>query len=393
MKRFDCFFIPFVMDLAIAMSQLMTNFRALDLGASPVTVGVLIGLGFGLPYVLGSMATGRTVPRLGARAVMIAGSALFGLGVGLTGLARAPWMLVAVAPLAGLGSGLFWPAFQTRLTADTPEETRARTSIFNVSWTIGILTGGALAGHFYRLAGPQASFGWVGALIGVLTVLLWVRVTPLAPRTIASCAEVSGPDAPERIAARYRVMAWTANGAIWVAASAAAAVFPRMARDLGFSDGVIGEISAATWLGQVALFGVLATGPWWHYRKAPLLAGLAGALLAMGLLGAGSSVLAFAGAFVLLGASRGPTQASSVHYSLHSGARSGANMGYHEAILGAGCVVGPLLAGALADRWGLRAPFAMGAAVVALAMGALAVIPTGASAAFVRSAANPEVAD
>lgn len=392
-KRFDFFFIPFVMDLAIAMSQLMSNFRALDLGASAVTVGVLIGLGFGAPYVIGSAATGRTLPRFGARSTMTVGSALFALGVGLTGFAQAPWMLVAAAPLAGLGSGLFWPAFQTCLASETHAETRARASIFNVSWTLGILSGGALGGHFYRIAGPQRSFWWVAALIGALTAVIWVRARSNARQLDGAGSAEAGFDAPERVAAAYRWMAWAANGALWVAASAAAAIFPRMARDLGFSDGTIGEIAAVTWVGQAVLFAVLASGPWWQYRKAPLVLGLAGCMGAMALLGGGAGAAAFVGAFALIGASRGPTQAASVHYSLHSGARSGANMGYHEAILGLGCVVGPLLAGALADRWGVRAPFAMGGAVVLAAMALVAAMRVEASPAQVRAAANPEIVD
>lgn len=379
MKRFDFFFLPFSMDMSVAISGLMVNLRALDLGASALLVGVLIGLFVGLPYVLLSLTAGRAAERLGPRLTMTLGSALFAVGILSYGLANTATALLIPAAFTGAGSALFWPAIQTCMRADTPAETRRRTGIFNVSWTIGIMLGGAIAGHLYRACGPHLAFYVSGSFVALLTVVVWVRARAVArmPEQEEDAVGGDGSDAAPAVARAFRLMAWVANFTLWFAGSAAGAVFPRLCRGLGYSDGAVGEMASAAWVGQVAMFALLSAGGWWHYRKLPLVLGLLGAAASAALLHGGSSAVLLSGSFLLLGASRGPSHVGSVHYSLHSGDR-GANMGFHEAILGAGTVLGPVLGGLAADIAGVRAPFAMVGAVGMLGVAAILVMPTGA---------------
>lgn len=397
MKRMDFFILPFLMDLAVAVSQLMVNLRALDLGASALTIGVLLGICWGLPYVAVSIATGRTVGRIGARWTMVLGAVLFAVSVAGYGAARSTWLLLVAAPFGGAGSALFWPALQTCLPAETPDETSARSGVFNVSWTLGILLGGAGAGHLYRLSGPHASFYAVSALIGLEAVVIAMRarqtVRPAPPGT-----STSGATAGQGRAKALLLMARASNFALWFLGAAAGAVFPRIARALGVDDGSIGEIAAAVWVGQVVAFAWVSRGAWWQGRVIPLACALAVGIAAMGLLAwaAGrsdlvrdlnerglavnwqtgflaSSTVAFVAGFSLVGIARALTHAASMHYSLTVGPSPEANMGYHEAIIGIGFVLGPLAAGFAADELGLQAPFVMsalvGAAALALVLG------------------------
>jgi predicted MFS family arabinose efflux permease len=392
LKRFDFFVIPFLMDVAVAMSQLMCNFRALDLGASASLVGTMMGVCWCVPYVAASSLTGRTLARVGARTAMIGGSVLFAVGTALCAAAGSPWLLLAASPLSGAGSGLFWPAFQTCLKSPDSDETRARAGIFNVSWTFGILTGGASAGHLYHIIGPRGALLAVAGLILFVTMLIWLRAVPPQDEPLDGASGTEkGTEASDARAAAFRHIAWIANFALWFAGAAAGSVFPRLARGLGYGDGAIGEILAVVWIGQVALFGILSGGAWWHYRKGPLLVGLVGCLGAMALFGWGASAVVFVAAFLVLGASRGPTHAGSVHYSLTSGNRD-ANMGYHEAVLGAGGVFGAVLGGLAADIAGIRAPFALAAAVAVAALAVAAAWPVR-SVEPVRLAPAAEPAD
>jgi predicted MFS family arabinose efflux permease len=170
-------------------------------------------------------------------------------------------------------------------------------------------------------------------------------------------------------------MAWVANFTMWFVGSSSATVFPRLARSLGFGDGAIGEIAAVVWLGQVALFGLLATGSWWHYRKAAIVAGLLAGAVAMAMFARGSATFMLVAAAALLGASRTPAHVGSMHYGLHTGGNRDANMGYHEAIIGAGCVVGPVLSGIVADAGGVRAPFVLAGAAIAVTIAVIGLWP------------------
>jgi len=388
LKRYDIVAIPFMMDLAVAMYQLMVNLRALDLHASAFLVGSMMGLGFCVPYVAACSFTGQMLSRIGARTAMVGGAALFAASAALCAVAGSPWVLLAATPLAGLGNGMFWPSFQTCLKSPDADETRVRAGIFNVSWTIGILTGGALAGHAYHIIGPRGALLTVGCIILVTAGLIRMRVE--SPQEDALGQETDGgTDAPGAHGPAFRYIAWIANFALWFAGAAAGTVFPRLARGLGYGDGAIGEILAVVWIGQVALFGILSTFVWWHYRKSPMVIGLVGCVAAMALFGRGAGPVAFVAAFFVLGASRGPTHAGSVHYSLTSGNRD-ANMGYHEAVLGAGGVAGAVLGGLVADIVGIRAPFALAAAVAVAAFAAIAAWPVEAGVpASLAPAAEP----
>jgi len=380
------------MDLAVAVSQLMVNLRALDLGASALTIGVLLGVCWGLPYVAVSLATGRTVGSIGARWTMTLGAVLFAASVDGYGMARSTWPLLIAAPLGGAGSALFWPALQTCLPAETPEETRARSGVFNVSWTLGILLGGAGAGHLYRAAGPHASFYAVSALIALDACITAVRarqtVEPGQPDV--GLHRTGASDGRDRA---LLMMARGSNFALWFLGAAAGAVFPRIGRMLGLQDGSIGEIAAAVWVGQAVAFAWISRASWWQSRAMPLAGALAVGIAAVSLLtwAAGRADLvremherglfanpqighmahaavAFAAGFSLVGIARALTHAASMHYSLTVGPSPEANMGYHEAIIGVGFVLGPLAAGLAADELGLQAPFVMSALVGAVAL-------------------------
>lgn len=368
------------MDLAVASSQLMVNLRALDLGASALMIGVLLGACWGIPYVAVSMATGTTVRRLGARWTMALGSAMFAVSVAAYGSAHSTGVLLAAAPLGGAGSALFWPAMQTCLPAETPDETRIRSGVFNMSWTLGILIGGAAAGHAYRLAGPRWSFWFVAIIIGAVTAIVIARVKAVSAPV--GHGEPAAATAPSPHGGEFLLLARVANFVMWFLGAAAGAVFPRIARALGFDDGSIGEIAAAVWLGQVGAFALVSRGAWWQWRVLPLAAALCVGMAAMAFLawgaGAADSVMrrepviaglasafgagaVFVTGFALIGIARALTHASSMHYSLLVGPSPEANMGYHEAIIGGGFVLGPLAAGFAADTLGLRGPFLLSA--------------------------------
>lgn len=375
MTRLDFVIVPFAMDMAVAMSQIMVNLRALDLGASATEVGVLMGLCWGIAYMLTALTTGRMVARFGARSMILVGGAGFALGLAAYGFATTPWHLLVAAPVAGAGSGVFWPALQTYIRAADPDETRVRSGLFNMSWTAGVLAGVTASGHAYRALGPAASFWSAAGLSAAVLALLAVRLR-IGPTAVYDDEDnEAGADRVDPRARSFLHIAWLVNFTMWFAGTSVATVFPRLARSLHFSDGRIGEMAGAVWLGQIGLFCVLTTGAWWHDRKAPFLLGLAAGLVAVLLFASVSTALWLVAASIVIGAARTPGHMASIHYGLHSGGDRDANMGYHEAVLGAGCVLGPLLSGYAADIGGVRAPFMISAALIAPVILAVVIWP------------------
>ena len=78
--------------------------------------------------------------------------------------------------------------------------------------------------------------------------------------------------------------------------------------------------------------------------------------------------LVFAVAFMITGMCIAVTYLTSLFYGMHSRPEArGASMATHEAVVGGGMVVGPLLGGLVATWFSLRAPFVLGAVVLLLA--------------------------
>ena len=69
-----------------------------------------------------------------------------------------------------------------------------------------------------------------------------------------------------------------------------------------------------------------------------------------------------------LGALAGVTFTASIFYSLFSEGAAARRAGFHEAIIGSGFFVGPLIGGIVAEHLGPRTPYVLCAAVILLAI-------------------------
>jgi MFS family permease len=87
---------------AFAGARVAVSLYAINLQATTFTVGTLIAL-FGLLPMLVSLAVGRLVDRIGARAPMLAGSVMVAAGTLLPSLVPGLGTLYVVGPLLGLG--------------------------------------------------------------------------------------------------------------------------------------------------------------------------------------------------------------------------------------------------------------------------------------------------
>ncbi len=102
----------------------------------------------------------------------------------------------------------------------------------------------------------------------------------------------------------------------------------------------------------------------WQFRLGPLAAVQMVAVTALMGLAYGRSVGGFAAALLLHGVVIGVTFTYSIFHSLYAAERPGQRTGYHEAIVGSGFLLGPLLGGLAAEYVGPRAPYQVCAGLV-----------------------------
>ncbi|MBI2203794.1 MAG: MFS transporter [Candidatus Rokubacteria bacterium] len=152
-----------------------------EFGVGYAALGLVMSVFYGASAV-GQSISGFLVDRIGARPVLLGGTAALAGGIILAGFAESMSALVAVALVAGLGNSVFHPADY---------------ALFNTAIGTGRLgraySAHALAGALGYAAAPAtivalaAGFGWRGAVIGVgVTGLAWLAVLAYQTRGLSA---------------------------------------------------------------------------------------------------------------------------------------------------------------------------------------------------------------
>ena len=263
-----------------------------------------------LPAVAIGLLAGPLVDRLSRKGLMIGSDLLRAAIFCLLPFASSPGMIVVLAALAGVGTGLFRPAVYAGLPnlvddRDLPDANGLIQGVENLTWAIGPLLGGALV----AAAGPDPAY-WVNAATFVVSALL---LAPIPGRRFQAGTAVShghwrdlleGFSFVLRSRALLTVLvAWN----VFMLASAGinvAEVF--LAKDtFDAGDFGYGLLVGATGLGLV--LGSLAAGP--LLEKHPVSRVYPGAILLVALaVGAGAlapNVWVAAGCVLVVGAANG----------------------------------------------------------------------------------------
>ena len=307
---------------------------------------------FAVARLLFALTSGRLVDRFGERLVMAVGIGIVAVSSAIAGLAQTYAELLLLRGAGGVGSAMFSVSAYSLLLRTVPAGQRGRaTGVFSGGFLLGGVTGPALGGlvtgwslraPFFLYAGTLAVAGTIG--------LLALRSTALRDKEAAKAQH----PVPLRTAFRNRsyVAALVANLAdSWAVLGIRSALIPLFVSD------VLHKSPGWTGLGFVIVAGVNA-GVLFpagrhadnHGRKPVMVAGclasasgitllavsptLAGYLVAMAVFGFGSGLLAVAPAAVV-----GDV----------SGGRGGRLVAAYQMSGDTGVILGPLIAGHLAD--------------------------------------------
>jgi MFS family permease len=155
--------ITFVASEALAVVTVMPVV-ARDLGGLRLYGWVFSG--FMLGSVVGIVAAGRETDRRGPAVPFVAGVALFGAGLAVSGLAPSMGVLVAGRVLQGIGAGAVPSVAYATIGRSLPEELRARMmAVLSTAWVVPGLAGPAVSAYVARL------FGWRWVFLGLLPVV------------------------------------------------------------------------------------------------------------------------------------------------------------------------------------------------------------------------------
>ena len=173
----------FLATVAVQMQSVAVGWQVYALTSDPLDLG-LVGLAQFAPFVPLALVAGHAADRFDRRRIvalcfvveMLCGLAL--IGFTLAG-PRAIWPVFAVMALYGSARAFMMPASQAVVINLVPSDTFSNALALNSSaFQIAVITGPALGGFLY-LAGPEAVYRTVVALLAIASLLMgWLGSGP-----------------------------------------------------------------------------------------------------------------------------------------------------------------------------------------------------------------------
>jgi MFS transporter, DHA1 family, solute carrier family 18 (vesicular amine transporter), member 1/2 len=369
-QRLFSLYVPVLLNAACAgMLALVIPFEVDRLGGSAAVIGAAGGIFMGA-YVLALLLFGSRVDPFDPRTLVLIGLVLM---AGMILLMRvAPNLIVLLAANAcyGMLAGLFWPPIMGWISSghEGPSLNR-RLSLFNISWSTGMIIGPPMGGYLYELAHTLPFYACLAYLSTAILVVTVIR-SPVTDQSAEVTANANG-DAPDVDAQRndvFRPMARIAHLLSYVTIGIFRYQVPSLALVLGISAARFGGVLMCLSLSMAATFYLLGRTQQWHYRLGTFFAAQIVLVL---------TVLAFlvvqrwwemAACMLVGGACVGVVYSSDLFYGVSGGVRRARRMAIHELILSVGFVIGAFGGGFITDHIGLRTSYPICAGLLVTGM-------------------------
>lgn len=336
-----------------------------------VTAASVVVSSFAVARLLFAPASGRLVTALGERRVYLAGITIVAISTGACAFAANYWQLLIFRSLGGIGSTMFTVSAIALLIRLTPAELRGRASGL---WSTGFLTGsvaGPLVGGGLLTISLRAPFLVYAALLLVAVLIVWwfLRNSTLAARVEEEVSDFTLREALRHRAYLAALGSSFANG--WAVFGVRVSLVPLfveevLRRDGAFAGTALGVFAAGNVV--MLLFSGRLADSWG--RKPVLIIGLLVAGGGTVWVGFTDSVPVFLIATVVAGLGAGllsPPMQATVADVIGSRGRGGPVLAAFQMAADIGGVLGPILAGLMADYLSYGTAFAVTGALCLIA--------------------------
>ncbi|MGB3442337.1 MAG: MFS transporter [Actinophytocola sp.] len=348
---------------------LSTFARSFDVS---VTAASVVVSAFAVARLVFAPASGRLVSMLGERRVYLTGITIVAVSTGVCAFAANYWQLLLFRSLGGIGSTMFTVSAIALLIRLTPAPLRGRASGL---WGTGFLTGsvaGPLLGGGLLTFSLRAPFIVYALLLLVAVLIVWwfLRHSTLAAKVAEE--ETSPFRVREALRSRAYVAALGssfANG--WAVFGVRVSLVPLFVEEVLHRDGAFAGTALAVFaVGNVLMLLVSGRMADSWGRKPTVLLGLVVAAGGTVWVGFTTDVPTFLIATVVAGLGAGllsPPLTATVADVIGSRGRGGPVLATFQMTADIGAVLGPIVAGLLADGVSYTAAFAVTGGLCALA--------------------------
>jgi MFS family permease len=345
---------------------------AKQFGVDNVAAGAVVSA-FAFMRLISALASGRLVNRLGERVILATGIAIVAVSSALAGLAQTYAQLVVLRGIGGVGSAMFTVSAISLLLRVVDADQRGRaTGMWQSGFLLGGIAGPAIGGPLTDISLRAPFFVYAATLAVAGTIgMLFLTHTPLHDREVAAHSRSGQTTVRQALrVSGYRAALLANLGSGWALFGVRSSLIPLFVTEaLGKSSTWTAAgffVSAAAQGALLVSAGRLADSVG---RRPAMIAGSAVATLSMGLLASFESLGVFVLAMALFGAasaflSVGPSAAVG---DVVEG-RGGTVVAAFQMSSDFGAVVGPLVAGWLADQYSFSAAFAATTGVVSVGL-------------------------
>jgi MFS family permease len=316
-------------------------FAAYVLGASEFEMG-LLGAASAVGYTLPCIATGLLSEKIGRRRMLLIATAGQTVVYLLTPMASSIALLCLASFLRSVATSFYWPPLLAWMS-ETSDTTSLSGTIggFNVSWSMGCVTGFAVSGIMFEYIGVAAPF-YAAAALSAGMFLFFLFLTPTR-----SAIEIH-----EHGMAPAEVNSFVREGLILncLGYAVVGLVLYMLPKIVGQRMGEAEQstLHVVRMLAQVVTFFILAHTRLWHYRRWPTAACIITFVAGLVLAGLTYSYWVYFAGFILLGVGTGIGYTLSIYYSLALLRTKGLGSGMQESLIGLGNLLGPLYGGTTA---------------------------------------------
>lgn len=322
--------------------------------------------------------SGRLVQWLGEQPVYLLGLLIVAVSTGLCAVAQSYWQLFIVRAVGGIGSTMFTVSALGLLIRISPERARGRVAgLYAMSFLLGSV-GGPMLGSLLAFAGLRAPFiiYAVALLIAAAVVYFALRRSHLAAPEVSVASPMTLGDAVKSPPYRAAVLSSFING--WAVFGVRMAVVPLFVVEVLQHDSAASGIALTVFaLGNAIV--ILPAGHWAdRLGRRPLL--IAGSLIAgvsMVAMGLVPGLTPFLVLSLVAGVGSGlmnPAMQAVVADVLGAKSRGGPVLATYQMAADLGAVIGPVVAGILAEQLSFGAAFVVTGSL--LLVSALVWVPT-----------------
>ncbi len=339
-----------VMDFCGGMMALSIQLLGVELKATDVQIG-LIGAMSPLGYAISSMLNPKVSGRVGRENSALIGAVIYlvvAFSIPISYYTRSIALLLVVSSVAGIAIGFYWPPVQALMGTSAPAE-RLLTfiTVYNLSWSAGRLLGMKLSGNLF-MHSPNTPFIVSGF------VSLFVALSIATIRAVRARGDGTPPSRRLPICARTEfdslvvASAQLGNLLRTLSVGTVVALFPKWASALGFNPAQVSSLIFLLFVGHLISF-IVAPMVYARIKPRMLMAIKTATILSSIFVSVSSSGWQFCLSFLLVGVCAGLACTASTYYSILSQGETTRGSARHEASVGAGSVLGPILGGLIAQ--------------------------------------------